>query len=209
MPLEAEVKFALSGPAALEALAERIAAQGGVLVAPRSHEYNLRFDDPDGGLAAAGTLLRLRQDRAVRLTLKTLPRGPAAAADGELKVREELEMTLGDFATARAILEGLGYQVCFIYEKYRRSYRLGECEIELDELPIGAFAEIEGPPAVVPVQAEALGFDWSERLVDSYAGLFERVRARLRLKVRDLTFEAFQGVVVDPGVLRNPKRNHR
>jgi hypothetical protein len=105
----------------------------------------------------------------------------------------------------QAILEG--WLVCFIYEKYRRSYRLGECEIELDELPIGAFAEIEGPPAVVPVQAAALGFDWSERLVDSYAGLFERVRARLRLKARDLTFEAFQGVVVEPGC--ETQTNHR
>jgi adenylate cyclase class 2 len=199
MPLETEIKFLAPDHAALAA---RIVAAGGVLHHARVHELNLRFDDMAGSLGPRGIVLRLRQDARARLTLKTMPR-PGQGGAGDMKVREELEVAVSDFATARRILEGLGYHAVFAYEKYRTTYRLGACEVVLDETPIGNFAEIEGAEADVRAQAAALEFDWSTRIVDSYIGLFTRVRARLGLPARDMTFEAFAGVTVEPQLLIN------
>jgi len=53
---EIEVKFYLAN---LPALEQRIIKAGGILVQPRVHEVNLRFDLPDGSLTADKRVLRL------------------------------------------------------------------------------------------------------------------------------------------------------
>ena len=103
---------------------------------------NLRFDDTEGGLRNAHRVLRLRQDDKARLTYK----GPGSV-EGGARLREELEFTVSDFETARKLLEALGYQVMLVYEKYRTTYALGGCEVTLDEMPYGSFAEIDGQGA--------------------------------------------------------------
>src|SRR5512142_901599 len=129
-PLEVEVKFLLED---LAALAGQLEASGGTLARPRVHEVNLLFDDEAGRMRARGMVLRLREDERARLTLKT-PREGAGAA-GEMKVREELELEVGDAAAMRQILQRLGFHATFVYEKYRTAYHLGACEVVLDETP--------------------------------------------------------------------------
>ncbi|WP_285906174.1 class IV adenylate cyclase [Pseudodesulfovibrio pelocollis] len=154
MALECELKYA---DADLDALRRRLAADGGAPCGGRYFESNLVFDGPGRQLRAAGVLLRLRlrQGQAV-LTVK---RPPGEAVDSVLKVFEELETTVGDFATMRAALEAVGFDVAFAYEKVREKWRFDGCTVCLDHLPYGDFVEIEGDETTVPRCAAALGLD--------------------------------------------------
>jgi adenylate cyclase class IV len=65
---------------------------------------------------------------------------------GRVKNREEIEVAINDAAAAGAILSRLGYHQQIGYEKRRRSWRVEDCRVELDEVPmLGCFVEIEGP----------------------------------------------------------------
>ena len=181
---ELEVKFYLPDLALLKASLEAVGAQ---LNQPRVYETNLRFDTPGGELSGGYRVLRLRQDTVARLTYK----GPGVELDG-VRLRQELEFTVSDFDTAKAFLEALGYEVVVMYEKYRTTYTLGNVLVTMDEMPYGNFAEIEGPDgASIHQAADALGFHWERRILDSYLVLFERLRARLGFTFRDLSFENF------------------
>ena len=153
--LEQEVKFYLPDPQAFE---KRLLASGASLKQPRMLETNLRFDTPDRRLSKSFQVLRLRQDKLCRLTWKG-----AGDPAGEVSAREELEVTVSDLETARAILEGLGFEVMLVYEKYRSAWMLGEVEISLDEMPFGHFCEVEGPDIESIKNAAALlALDWEK-----------------------------------------------
>jgi adenylate cyclase class 2 len=183
--LETEVKFFVLR---LPILQGRIAAVGGRLLTPRTHERNLRFDTPDGSLRRAGEVLRLRRDSENHLTFK----GPSEFKDGA-RSRTELEIIVGDFDDAQRILEALGYVVVFEYEKYRTTFQLGEVQVMLDELPTGDFVEIEGRHGLLQPAAELIGLDWSTAITESYHALFERLQLATGLTFRDLTFSNFEG----------------
>jgi adenylate cyclase class 2 len=190
---ELEVKFYLSRRQEMETKL----ATSGKLSAPRVHELNLRLDTPDLALLSSGKLLRLRQDTRPRLTYKGF-----GSEEGGARLRQELEVTVSDFDTTLHLLDALGYQVILMYEKYRASYRLGMVEADLDETPLGDFLELEGPDgASIRQEAARLGLDWERRILDSYVMLFERVRQKLGLAFRDLSFENFQGIKVTPEVM--------
>ena len=191
---ELEVKFFLPD---LTTLRARLEAAGAQLVQPRVHEINLRFDTPAGDLASGYRVLRLRQDAEARLTYK----GPGELVDG-VRSRQELEFSVSDFDTARKFLEALGYQVSVMYEKYRATYALEGVLVTLDEMPYGNFAEVEGPDgASIRQTAAALGLDWERRILDSYIMLFDRLRERLGLAFRDLSFDNFEGLNVIENML--------
>ena len=191
---ELEVKFMLPD---LEQAAARLEALGASLAQPRLHEMNLRFDTLTGDLSRQRQVLRLRQDSAARMTFK----GPGQVQQG-IQQRQELEFTVDDFDTAQAFLEALGYQVIWMYEKYRRVYALGQALVTLDEMPFGSFIEIEGPDAAsIQAAAQLLGLDWEARLLESYSALFEHLRGVLGFTFRDLSFANFAGMQVTPQAL--------
>lgn len=187
-PIETEVKLYVPD---LAPVAARIVAAGGTLRAPRVLERNWRYDTPDRALTPAGIVLRLRQDTRVRLTYKS----PGRVIDGALS-RLEAEVTVSDFAQMDLILQRLGFRPYAIYEKYRTTYRLGDAEIVLDELPYGSFVEIEADTPVIAQTIAALELGDRPRYTLSYMALFERVKAALGLDAQDLTFAAFAGITV-------------
>jgi adenylate cyclase class 2 len=190
---ELEVKFLLSKREEMETKLDAL----GMITAPRVLEVNLRFDTPEKSLSSAGKVLRLRSDSRIRITYK----GPGTLKGGA-NLRQELEFTVSDFDTAKAFFEALGYQVYTIYEKYRTTYRLGDLEVDLDELPTGDFLEIEGADAQsIKKLAEILGLHWEARIQDSYIVLFERLRAKLGLDIRDLTFENFKALRISSDMM--------
>ncbi len=193
MAQEIEAKFYIRRAVELQ---QRIESLGGTLTAHRVHELNLRFDTPDRELHQLGHVLRLRQDTRARLTYKDAARMDAGALS-----RSELEITVSDFNVTRDLLEALGYQVAFIYEKYRTTYRLDTTELMLDETPYGNFLEIEGELEGIRASAERLLLTWSAGIPDSYSVLFERLKASRGLGFRDLTFENFAGVSISPADL--------
>jgi adenylate cyclase class 2 len=186
---ELEVKYYLASLAELEGRLKRLGAR---LAQPRVHEVNLRFDTPASDLSRSLRVLRLRRDSEARVTFK----GPGSEVGGA-RLRQELEFTVSDFDTARALFEALGYQVYLMYEKYRTTYELNGVLVTLDEMPYGSFAEIEGPDGDrIQAAAQSLGLDWANRILDSYTTLFDRVQEALGLAFRDLSFANFQGVEV-------------
>lgn len=191
---ELEVKFYLTRRKELEA---KLIAQGGKLSEPKVHEINLRFDTPDFSLLKAGRLLRLRQDSRARLTYKG-----AGSEEGGARLRQELEFTVSDFDTTKALFEALGYQVYMMYEKYRTTYKLGNVEVAVDEMPYGEFVEIEGPDGEsIQRSTHRLGLSWETRILESYTVLFERARALLGFTFHDLSFENFNALTISPAVL--------
>lgn len=186
---ELEVKFYLPDYSVLET---RLAAEGAMLVQPRVHEINLRFDTPLEELGRTYRVLRLRQDTQARVTYK----GPGEDRDG-VRLRQELEFTVSDFSAAQAVFEALGYRVALMYEKYRTTYVLGEVQVVLDELPYGNFIEIEGPDGgSIRRYAKKLGLDWEVRILESYVFLFERLRRARRWEFHDLSFANFTGMAI-------------
>lgn len=191
---ELEVKFYLSDFRDLES---RLLLLGARILQDRLHEINLRFDTPAGDLSRSARVLRLRQDTEARVTYK----GPSSDQDG-VSSRQELEFVVSDFSTARAVFEAVGLQVILMYEKYRTTYLCGDVLVSLDETPLGYFVELEGPDAhSIQSSAQLLGLNWEKRILHSYSALFERLRAALGLKFRDLSFENFAGVEVSPANL--------
>lgn len=72
----------------------------------------------------------------------------------------------------------------------------------LDEMPFGAFVEIEGRSQIdIMKLADELNLDIKHAIPESYQALFERVKASLGLTFRDLTFENFAGLTVPVSAL--------
>jgi len=191
---EIEAKFMVRD---LQAVQRKLEALGGQLESPRVHEINLRFDTPAGELAAGRRVLRLRQDSRAVMTFK----GPSQTGQ-EVSVRQEIEFEVGDFATARRLLEALGYRVAVMYEKYRTTYHLRELVVVLDEMPYGSFVEIEGRSArEIHAAANQIGLRWETRSALSYLALFEQARLAHNLPESDLSFEVLKSIRVAPGDL--------
>jgi adenylate cyclase class 2 len=181
--LEIEAKFNVP---TVEPYRAHLLALGATLSQKRVFERNLLLDTPDQQLRQAEQVLRLRQDNAVRLTFKSKP-----IDHSEMKVREEIEMEVGDLETAVILFDRLGYKPQLVYEKYRETYHLGTAEIVLDELPYGDFVEIEGNTAEIKRVAAAMGLDINGRLSHNYLELMFKLKQHHNLPFNDLTFANF------------------
>jgi len=188
--LEIEVKFLVED---LAAVRQRLLTLGATAHKPRVYERNIRFDNPWDGLRTQGKLLRLRQDTAARLTYKG---EPETAVASEARVREELEVEVGDFQTTFDLLKHVGFEPKQIYEKYRETFVFGQVEVVLDELPYGDFVELEGDDGPIRAAAVALNLDWDQRILANYLAILASLQQRFGLEFDDLTFENFAGIDV-------------
>ncbi|HXH05743.1 MAG TPA: class IV adenylate cyclase, partial [Vicinamibacterales bacterium] len=129
-----------------------------------------------------GVRVRLEQGKA-RLTFK----GPVEP--GPVKTREELETVVGDGDALLRILQELGLQVWFRYQKYREEFAHEDVIVAVDETPVGTFVEIEGSPRGIEAMAAALGRSPADYVLDSYRTLFLKHREALGLRGEDMLFE--------------------
>lgn len=190
--LETEVKLYVPD---LERVRARLEALNAPVTAPRILERNVRYDTRDMALRARAAILRLRQDTRIRLTYKDEAQSNAQlSALG--KTRFEAEVTVDDFDAMQTILIKLGFTPTQVYEKYRTTYTMHDCEIVLDEMPFGGFVEIEGSDAAIQAVLSALDLTDAPRYNVSYMALFERVKHALNLPFNDLTFANFDGIRV-------------
>jgi len=215
---EIEAKVRIADPAAFRRRMAERSESGGETV----FEDNRLFDDAAGTLRRRGAALRVREERPagggepLRATLTY--KGPRA--ESELKRREEIEIEVqaapgfaSRQATARLpcqgakpgfaeatpgatglalIFEAMGLRETFRYQKRRSVWRVGECEIALDELPyLGWFVEIEGPTErAVRAGLEALGLADAELLSADYIHLLTERLKSLGLDPSRAVFEA-------------------
>jgi adenylate cyclase class 2 len=70
------------------------------------------------------------------------------------------------------ILERLGFEVWFRYQKYREEFGWQDAVIALDETPIGVFVEIEGSEGAITGMTAALGRSADDFIRASYRGLY-------------------------------------
>jgi len=154
-------------------------------------ETNTFFDSKEKNLVAKDTGLRLRRkrdDASGQEKFIITVKGPQGA--GELKNRPEAEVGVEDGQDAKAVLEALGYSETLSFEKRRESWKLDQCKIELDEMPVlGKFVEIEGPDekAVMAVR-ERLGMKDDALIRTGYATMLARYLKEANESRRSVTF---------------------
>ncbi len=179
--IEAKLKVDSFGP-----VLERLAEAGAEFVREQV-ERDSYFDDVKGTLKAGDRALRLRREvskegEKIILTYK------GAKATEDLKKREETEFEIADAELAEQLLVGLGYKEVLTFEKRRRVWRLGDCAVTLDELPLlGSFVEIEGPgdEKIGDVQRR-LGLGDLRHIQDSYACMMDAKLCELGRKDREV-----------------------
>ncbi len=213
MPHEIEIKLHVKDLNALRRALKGLGARSVSGGTGRVHEWNVVFDTPRRELAGRGELLRIRTEtpepsnlkrlrrRAERvlLTFKRPIRGKQPGVSGRPprhKVREEIELEVANGRALTKIFEGLGFCGWFRYEKFRTTFRLPAAHgwakgllIELDETPIGTFAELEGPPKAIDRAAKQLGFAKQDYIVTNYLSLYLAECRRSGEKPGDMVFK--------------------
>jgi adenylate cyclase class 2 len=177
---ELEIKLRFANAA--EARAAVVAA-GAVPLRARRLQQDALLDTPEGLLRARRSMLRLRTEPgSSALTFKGPPQ------PSMMKLREELETSIGDVLLLRRVFEELGFRVWFRYEKYREEFTLDGVIIAVDETPVGIFVEIEGSHDGITAAAGALGRNPQDYVLDSYRGLHAADCARRGVPPSDMLF---------------------
>jgi len=171
MPTETECKIPVKDFAAVEAKLHGLRAEShGEFV-----QDDMFFDSPDRRLLRADEGLRLRSVRPVGGTAPAqhVLTYKGARQPGLLKQREEIEVVIDDPQAMAAVFRRLGLVLMLHFQKRRKRYRLHECWVELDTVPLlDRFVEVEGPsPDAIIHVVGALGLDSSGGITDSYASL--------------------------------------
>ncbi len=174
--LEIEIKIKIAnGASGIENTRARILANDFQGLHERAFERNFVFDTPEGMLKTLKCLLRLRKKGNTNTVTFKRPLEKPFSPDGSgYKIKQETEVEVSDFEGMENILTGLGYEVFFIYEKYREEFQKGDVKVMLDETPMGNFIEIEGPGEAIDRTARELGYSKSDYITDNYLTLFRK-----------------------------------
>lgn len=190
--LEVEIKFRVADAAQLCA---RLPALGLHLLTSRTFEHNRLFDTPERALRASGQTLRIRQYGDKWIVTHKAPL--AGAANMPHKRRMETETTVADGEALAKIFLSLGYEVAFVYEKWRAEYSDGIGHLVLDETPIGIFAELEGSSEWIDATAAQLGIEPERYITANYARLFFDWKQASKNSAANMTFaEVASGTVL-------------
>ena len=148
MAIETEKKFRLD-PKQFAKLPGRLKKIGAVFA---GEDFEENYLHRGGVLDDRDAVLRLRKtENKTTITYKeSLP------SVSDVKHKTEFETEVSDVNEMEEIIRMLGYRLSIVYEKRRRTWRLGKVEIMLDELPFGLFMEIEGTPRSIAVVEKRL-----------------------------------------------------
>ncbi len=171
--LEREIKLEFPS---LEAARVAVRALGLPVLHERRLQDDTLYDLPDTPLRTRGCALRLRRDDGTGIVTFKGPVEP-----GPMKVRPEVETTVGDDAKMQAILEALGFAPVFRYQKYREEFGDARCVVTIDDTPVGVFVELEGEAERIAALADALGFGPEAYVTLSYFRLHQQRASALGL----------------------------
>jgi adenylate cyclase class 2 len=179
---ETEIKLAVPDAASARSILRKA---GFRLVHRRVFEANVVYDSPGHQLRRKSQLIRIREaGKSAVLTYKGAP------VPGRHKSREELEIRVSDAGTLSEILQRVGYQPIFRYEKFRAEYQQAKKHgvATVDETPIGAFIELEGDASWIDRTARKLGFPEKDYITASYARLYLDWCKAHRIKPANMVF---------------------
>jgi adenylate cyclase, class 2 len=136
MAIEIEKKYRLTTEQ-LRLLGEALPRIGATRVGMEFEDNTLYRHD---AIDQQTSVLRVRRvgERTILTFKQQLPTSTSA------KYRREEETEVENYAALAAVLQVLGCVPAVVYEKRRETWRLGNAEITIDELPFGWFMEIEG-----------------------------------------------------------------
>jgi len=166
--------------------AEARAAVLGIGALPRRErrlQDDCLLDTSDTMLRRQRSVLRVRIESGRGLITFKGPVQPAA-----IKVREEIETDVGDGPLLIKLLEQLGFQPWFRYQKYREEFSIGGCVVAVDETPVGTFVEIEGDERGIAAVAEMLGRGPDDYMLQSYHSLYSDECRRRGVAVTHMLF---------------------
>jgi adenylate cyclase class 2 len=167
-----------------------ILATGATPLLGRRLQEDALLDTHDEQLRQRRCVLRVRCECGKsRLTFK----GPVQP--GLMKVREEIETVVSDGEVLLRVLEELGLQVWFRYEKHREEFSHEDVIVAIDETPVGVFVELEGSEGGIEAMAQLLGRTRKDYIADSYRVLFLRHCEEQGLTSADMVFQSPDGGV--------------
>jgi adenylate cyclase, class 2 len=106
-----------------------------------------------------------------------------------MKVREQIETSVGSADTLLRIFGELGFTPRFRYQKFRTERALPGLVVAIDETPIGTFVELEGDEAAIASAVLRLGRTPDDYVRASYRSLFLEWRRGSGAVVADMLFE--------------------
>ena len=165
-----------------EQVERRLIELGAEFIAEQS-QTDCHFDDANATLSKGDRALRLRRQLVGGSTRFFLTyKGPKEKSN--FKKRQEIEVEISDASSTEKLLAALGYEKAITVEKTRRLWRLSECEVALDSLPLlGDFVEIEGPDdETINSVRKSLGLSGLPHIAKSYAAL---TKAKLHKRPHD------------------------
>jgi adenylate cyclase, class 2 len=188
MYIEIEAKLKVDS---LKKVAHRLKARDAKFLRGAVHT-DTYFDDARKSLRKSDSALRIRR----QVMDRGKPRHPGVITfkgprrRGRFKQRQEIQFGISDADIAEMFLAAIGYKKTLVYQKRRRVWRLGGCEVALDELPfLGCFVEIEGPneKKIADVQKK-LGLEDLPHIRHSYAVMMTKELRRRRRKSNRVFF---------------------
>ncbi len=177
IPHEVELKAVLSDPVTVRM---RLLSVGAV-VRFRGGMSDRRYDRA-GELAARDEVLRLRSFHhpGGRAEAVLGWKGPVRRSPEGYKVREEIELAVGDGATApAAFLSALGYALVHAIDRWVEVMELPGTIVRLESYPrMDDLIEVEGEPAAIEQGIAVTGLPRGEFTADSLADFVRRYEAR-------------------------------
>jgi len=170
MAIEIEKKYRLT-PETRQEVADSLLEMGAEFQG-EDLEENTIFTNAD--LIEKRAVVRIRKTNA-RTTITFKQR---TESQSDVKHQIEFETEVKDPDSARSILEKIGLRPTLVYEKRRRTYRLRNAEVVLDELPFGLFMEIEGSVTAIAEAEMILGIEGLEAEPETYPRLTARLGAK-------------------------------
>jgi adenylate cyclase class 2 len=151
---------------------ERKLAELGAEFLAEQLQTDYHFDNASATLTNTDRCLRLRR-QIIGNSEKFFLTYKGAKEKSDFKKRQEIEIEIKDADSAQKLLSALGYEKVLVIEKKRQVWRLGDCEIALDQLPLlGNFVEVEGPDDDNIADAQrSLGLADLPHITESYASL--------------------------------------
>jgi adenylate cyclase class IV len=180
--LEVELKSVVDDPARRRAIVERAGAR----LTFAGHLVDSRYDTPDLSLAGRDHVLRLRVYRTPADTRGELDWKGPTRREGGYKLREELDVQVGDPDALAEMLERLGYVVTVAIDREIVQYDFDGVMIRFERYPrMDDLVEVEGAPegierAIAALEMPREGFT-TERLPDFVRRFEERTGMRAAL----------------------------
>jgi adenylate cyclase class 2 len=184
MCIEIEAKLKVDS---LPQIERKLAELGAEFLAEQLHR-DCYFDNAGSCFRNGDQALRLRRQVTAGRRQKNLLTYKGPKQKDDFKKRQEIEVEIGNHELGEQLLCTLGFKKVLVFEKKRRIWRLANCVVAVDQLPLlGGFVEIEGPDdeKIAAVQRD-LGLSDLPHIMQSYADLIEEKLRQLGKKQREV-----------------------